>query len=527
MTTTTNRWSAWVAALILGLLVAGLLAWFQQQPVFVDPDGFYHAAMTERLVAQGWVTDFPALPLTVLAERFANQHFLYHAAAWPFTAALGPLWGMKAATIAFGALAAAALFWFIYAHQQGRSVVWPAIFAGLAVLTQPFLFRLSLVKATPLALVALLVLWYAAARRKWWLLAATSILFVYLYGGWILGVVVVGVYYLAEAVTVHRQEQQPLPSSLFDRQRLALPLVSIGATAIGLIANPFFPNNLWYFWWQFFQIGAVNYQSVIGVGTEWYPYAVHLLAADTALVTVPLILAVLCFALYAKRRDAVQWSALVLTIFFFVITLKSRRYVEYYVPFAAITSALLLMPQLTQLSSRWLLEKIQRLSLGKLLGYTAIVLFFSFATLTISIKSVVLLDDYFSRHGHPFDLFVGAEQWLDSTVAAGSTIFHSDWDEFPALFYQAPQYGYISGLDPTFLYLADPDKAVAFAEITTAETPTDTVGQQIFDAFGAEYIIVVRQRHKKFVENIERDEQLTEVYRDERVSIWQLIMHNE
>jgi hypothetical protein len=55
-----------------------------------------------------------------------------------------------------------------------------------------------------------------------------------------------------------------------------------------------------------------------------------------------------------------------------------------------------------------------------------------------------------------FDSFEQASKFIASQSKPGDIVYHSSWDQFPALFYFNDQNRYVSGLDPTFLYSSNP-----------------------------------------------------------------------
>ena len=60
----------------------------------------------------------------------------------------------------------------------------------------------------------------------------------------------------------------------------------------------------------------------------------------------------------------------------------------------------------------------------------------------------------------------------------GDIVLHSDWDEFPVLFYHNQESRYIAGLDATFLYLKDPGRHRTWVDITTGKfvgDPTEVI----------------------------------------------------
>jgi hypothetical protein len=66
-------------------------------------------------------------------------------------------------------------------------------------------------------------------------------------------------------------------------------------------------------------------------------------------------------------------------------------------------------------------------------------------------------------------------------------IFNTNWDTFPALFFYNPDYSYVAGLDPTYLYNRDPELWRVYESITNSEQ--EDAAQLIRERFGAEYVV--------------------------------------
>src|SRR5437867_7520575 len=132
------------------LLFAGISAFVQFQPSFRDPDTYYHIKMSQLIAEHGIVRTFPWLPFTSLAARFADQHFLYHALVLPFLVVLGPLMGMKAASVAFAAAAMTAFVRLLETYAVRHAWAYGVVLATWG----SFMSRLNLAKAPALFLVA-------------------------------------------------------------------------------------------------------------------------------------------------------------------------------------------------------------------------------------------------------------------------------------------------------------------------------------------------------------------------------------
>ena len=118
------------------------------------------------------------------------------------------------------------------------------------------------------------------------------------------------------------------------------------------------------------------------------------------------------------------------------------------------------------------------------------------------------------------DHYRGGIEWLKANVAPGEMIFNTDWDDFPRLFYFAPEFRYVSGLDPTYLQDQNPELHKLYEEITTGRT--EDPGPPIRERFNARYVFTDNQ-HEDFV-NLALDSGWFDepVYEDEHCTILRL-----
>ncbi len=257
-----NRWwESWQYAVVAA--VSGwLLAWFQAQPVFLDPDSFYHTRMVTLLWERGLVKTLPWLQFTTLAQSFTDHHLLYHVLLMPFTAVAGTVVGAKVFQALSGVVLALVLF-----HQLRRWQLPFALPAMLVLLSSPFLVRVQLVKASVLAIILFLLVLVSLLERRYLRAAIISVIYTFAHGGFILALVVAMIVWSAEMIAGSLERKRlfwPRPDG---------PLLVGAALLLGVMMSPYFPANLEFFWQQLVQIGLVNYQSVVAVGAEWYPYS--------------------------------------------------------------------------------------------------------------------------------------------------------------------------------------------------------------------------------------------------------------
>lgn len=525
----------WFAPVVVALATAIAFGALVASPWFADPDAFYHVRMAQLIRDTGVVRAFPWLPYTELARHFADQHFLYHLLLIPFVSFPEPLLGMKIATIALGVL----FFVMLHAVLKDLGVRWALPGTLLLLLVAPLTFRIALGKGNALALTIFLVAVWCLFRYRPRTLLLVSALYVWAYGGFPLVLVAAAVYVVASLI-VDALERRRHPLGILrrlfrgsrDGPRAATPHAwrLLGAAGLGVLAgliiNPFFPNNLPFLYNQFLRIGVINYRSVIGVGGEWYPYGLPELLTQTILLTIPLLGALLAFAATGPRQSRRSWTLLVLTALMFLATLKSRRYIEYYVPvglvfaLSALTDAYRprelarrVREAARQIASRW----------RSFLGAVALATYVLILLPTVATRDLVR-EWHDLRSGFRATQYAAALGWLKTNAPQGSVVVHSDWDEFPILFYRNDQARYIAGLDATFLYTADPDRYWTWVHISTGEYDGDLLaGLRQLDAA----YVFVDAEHAAMDRLVRRDGRLTVAYAASDATIYRVPRSDE
>ena len=492
----------WLGYLAIFTIAFLLFAYFQYVPIFADPDSFYHAKMAVLIRDGQFSTHFFALPFTTLAHSFADQHFLYHFLLVPFVTITDPLIGLKLATILYGALLALTFYWFM---RRWR-VPWAFATTIVLLLINPFTFRMNLAKAPSLSLTLLLLGLAAAFSYRPWLLAALSFSYVWFYGGFPL--LIISVLLFATISAVHRRIVRREDSNTFvhrirallgrafrhnrvKRLNLRLVIAVVVGTGIGLVANPFFPSNVRYYFDQLIRIGILNYQKTIGVGGEWYPYKFIDLIANTVLASIPLLVALVLFFIYLRKQSTRSITLFFLWLFFFLLTLKSRRYVEYYVPFTLLFSAFSLKDSLEGIRWRALFRYLWYKTLKSIAARIGVVAVITYCA--IMVPTIVIRDFVSERkdlaNGFGLHLYEQESQWIMDHGTPGAVVFHSDWDDFPMLFYFNSKSRYIAGLDPTFLYLQDRTRYYQWVNVTLGKEQGD-IHAIVRGSFNADFVIV-------------------------------------
>ena len=277
-------------------------------------------------------------------------------------------------------------------------------------------------------------------------------------------------------------------------------LATIGGSLAGLIANPYFPQNLKFYWVQIVQIALLNYQSKIGVGMEWYQFDLAELVSYSGLVILVFVVGMMFFlgkiflspsashfAQGASRdrsplppdyrgkmsREAIKniFFFIFLAGAFFILTLKSCRNTEYFFPFAILASAFIFKYFWDE--KLYLRFKKNILSLlKKEFFYRAFVIYlFLMFILNFGLNFWKIKSEL--GRGFSFDYYKMAMEIAQKNSRPGDIIFHSDWDDWPMLFYHNDYNRYIVGLDPTFMYKYSPELYKKWRDITWGDFKGD------------------------------------------------------
>lgn len=487
-----NLRAAWLQGLLLYLVcfaVLGLLAFSVQG--FVGTDDYYHARMADLIITQGRLrVDFPWLPQTILTnEHFVDHHLLFHMYVAPW-AHWGGLAGAKLATVSIAAGVFVAAWALLRQIDVRKAWLWTlALFA----MSSPFLYRLLMVRTQGAALLLVIVaLYLLAARRERWLLPL-AFAFAWLYNGFVLILGVVTLYAAAEFIVERRLAWRA-------------PVYTAVGLALGLVINPYFPNN---FAFIFDHLGAkVDFENGVRVGSEWYPYSTSVLMINAGGALAALALGVLRGGLGERKRDTAETALLLVALLTLFMLLRSRRFIEYFPAFALLFFAAAWgrggIVWADWLPLRWLRRAA----------------FAAAAVAVLAVGGLTLrgaLDDIGGSADTHY--MAGAAEWLAANTEPGTPVFQTDWDDFTRLFYYNTSNIYLIGLDPTYLQLANPlmwDNWVAITQ-GRVEQPSILIHEQ----FGSAYV-VSDTRHGAFEDQARNDPGLQLVYRDDNALVWQV-----
>ena len=492
-----------LTAVTLFTLFIALFALIQfATPGLAGNDGYYHIKMGFLIREEGLKPAFSALPHTILNEEaFYDHHLLYHVYLALF-ASVDPAvdggqqltQGAKMASILLPALAFLAIWWLLRAQQ----VPWPALWTiALFAVSEAFLYRMSMPRAQSGSLLILVLALHWLLNGRYRLLLPLGFLYVWFYNAFPLLLVVAGVYIAA--------------TWLLDRriawQAIVYPVVGI---TLGLLINPYFPQNVTFIAGHLLpKVG----ESATKVGNEWTPYRTWTIVENSGLALATLFLGALAMGWHKARVGRSTLIAFGLALLFGFMLFKSRRFVEYYPPFALIFLALSVTPLLTSWLATWRERRsVQRHPFLIMLLPLVALLLLAYP-LYVGVRDARDLID----NSKPAGRYAAAALWLQENSDPGDKIFQTDWDDFTRLYFYNSGAIYTAGLDPTFMELHDKPLFDEWVAITRGkvETPSEPIRSQ----FNAQFVFS-DTKHDSFLEHAAEDPDLIELYRDDDAVIF-------
>lgn len=455
------RAAAW-AGLYLALCAA-LHRLFVRVPQ--DADTAYHVAVGRLIREHGILTAFPWTPFSWLAEHYADKELAFHLLLAPLA---GLDWADAAAIV--GTLGGATLLLALYLVLAKERVRYAGLWALLPLLaSSAFVFRFSLVRPHLFSIALALGVAWAAARGRLLLLAALSLAYPWFYVAWQMPLVLVACAEAAWLLTGDRARWRPLA-------------VAAGAIAAGVLLHP---NG-----WNLVRLNAIVLWDVLvqaawggrpglELGDEFRPFRLDewaLLLAAPAL----LALAALPLAWRARRQGPVPLAFAIAALLFALLTLRTARFAEYFVPFAAAAFALALA------ASR---PRRPALAAGLVLA----------AALAYSGRETAGLLERLRTW--PETLPPADAARLAERIPEGAQVFTCEWGLTGRLMLALPGRRFVVALDPTLFAIHDPERYDLWYRLPR-EAPAG-LAATIRERFGARYVACFwEERFRPFFERI-------------------------
>lgn len=324
--------------LIFGAVAIGLifrkLQYSTESICCGDYDGYYHIKWS-RLLWEGmreghFPPSFKWLPLTTLnPNNYVDHHLFFHFLQIPFTWFNDLRAGAKAASWLYASLAVLSCYWLILRYRIRYSHIW---LIGLLACSAPFLYRLNMAKAPPIAIIFTVIGIYLLFEKKYLLLLPLAFLFVWAYSLFIILFGMAVIWTCVIAWSERRFEWRPL-------------LWTAAGIVAGLVINPYFPKDISLFI-EHFLIKATVTGFSTDVGQEWYPYDSLYLLGNCVVAFVAMVVGYVAFEWSDRKRAARPLFLMFFSTVLMIASFRSRRWVEYWPPFAVLFAAFSLKPVL-------------------------------------------------------------------------------------------------------------------------------------------------------------------------------------
>lgn len=518
---------------LLGAVDIAVIFWFLQFSTSAiccgDYDGYYHIkwsrTLWESIQARSFPPEFPWLPLTTLnPKQYVDHHLLFHIMQMPFAAASDTRLASKIGTVVFATIGLLSCYWLLIYFRIRYVLVW---LVALLACSVPFLFRMNMAKAPPLALLYLVIAICLFFRRKYWPLLPLALVFTWTYDLFVLLLMAALFWVVTIAITETRFEWRPFV------------FVLVGCVA-GLVINPYFPENLQQLA-QHIQIKLTVSDFDTKVGSEWYPYDSWEFLGNSAVACIAMLVGYIYIEPSERPRAHHSIFFLLLSTALMIMNARWKRIAEYWPPFAILFAGFSLKPWLH--GYRGYLSRLPAEVLEELKPYLdrdgdpeqkntdlrdvirIIAVGFAFVVLStfLFFNLRTASDEIAESESH--DFYRAGAEWMRANIPPGQIVFNTDWDDFPRLYYYDPSHYYVSGLDPNYLYDNDQDLSRLYERITLGQE--EDPGPLIRDRFGARYVFSDNTHHDFFdharvsgwFDIVYEDMQCTIMYiRDEKIN---------
>lgn len=489
---------------IIIILVNTIICQHYSPNIFSDPDSYYHIGAGKIAGEINNEHIFPWLPITMLGQNFADQHWLFHTLLSVYPAPLG---GQVFIILQLSLLAGAFLL-----ALDSLKINYKGLWLFLLMFgSVGMLVRASSVRADTISAAIALVLIAALIKNRVWIIAPLITLGLLWHGGALVLPVIACIY----AGTVAWKN-------------LTQAFSLIGLTILGvtgaLLVHPQHVHLLSHLYIQL-QIAFI-WHKVIPVGNEWYPYSLLALLQETYPLNIILCISICCLALrwYLKKNYLYSREPQNHTLFLILsgllssaMLLTSRRYISFWTPLITLACAYTINPLLAPTNYKQWARTLR----SSWQVCVAVVLIISMCV-WIGHNTIqrVRSDTYTSARP---ERFKDAAAWLEKNTKRGEIITNMQWDEFPELFYWNTTQHYVIGLDPTFLYLRDPGAYWAWRRLSDDKGPWNVreVTHTVHSVLSSHYIFLELDRNPNLTTFLhENPENFSLAYEDSAINIF-------
>ncbi len=465
--------------LLLVVLATAAVVVYVQAPAagMYGYDGPFHIKFSQWMRLHGISSQFPWWQETFLKDRYADKDFLYHVLLIPFT--YGDLSsGGKAASLTFAVAMYSSLFLSLAWLKVRAPAAWTL---ALVASSTTLMYRGGLVRSHVMAITLALAGTAAILRSHRAGIALLSAAYALTHIAWHL---------LPGIALIH----DVVSSAMKRRPRFTATAWSLAGTAAAVLINPYFPNNLRLWYVQNVRVLAMSWSANVpdlNLGLEILPGRPwQYLYYDLGPTLLTIAGATLLWARRPGGKEAEEDGAHtfagtatlgLVCLGFLGMSFLSRRFVEFWAPLSAMFAAVAFS------RGRFHIPR-------PVLACIAVV----FA----AIGAMNIVETHWIIGEDRGPVFAPCASWIRDNVPGGETVFTTDWDEFPELFFTAAEQHYLVGLDPTFMYVTDPYRWRLWRRV--AEADAADIYTPIRETFGCRFVFA-DAGHEKFIERCDQD----------------------
>jgi len=334
----------WLRAVAVFAAAFAYLRWLQFQTAIIPGfDGYYHIKFAELLPSLGFAREFKWAAHSVWATHFADKEILFHAFLVPFTWFGDLAVGAKYATVLLGAAAVTSFYLVLSLNRLRFPLVWTLLLCGSGGY---FLYRIALPRPQLVSIILLLWSLHLILNRRRVALAAVTIVYSLSYTA----------FHLPLALALIVSAYLLLTERELDWKT---PLTILGATVLGMLVNPYFPNNVRLFWVQNFAVPwmALRGRVDLNMAVELGALSTRTFLLSHLSVVLPYLLAIYLALARPLRVETRTRILFVISTIFLLMTFMIRRFLEYSVPISLLFLAAFYTEQLEGFDLRATLAK--------------------------------------------------------------------------------------------------------------------------------------------------------------------------
>lgn len=420
-------------------------------PYPLDDDTAYHFSVAKLIREQGVLQSFSWTRFSWQFDHYADKEFLFHVLFIPFTGL-----GFNVAARIVGTIGGSAILSAMYLVLRAEKIRFAGIWALLPLGTTIFLYRFLQVRPQLFSITfSILFLWAYCRERKGTLFLITLLFPLFYVAFWQIPLILITA---AEGGRLFAQRTF----------NLKLLMISAAGLSVGVVLHPNSLNLLEMNWIHMVDVlfrNAWGNHAEFNMGGEFDPLGVaewlRVLLPATVFAVVGVYLS------WRERKNDPLYPAFALVVIVFaLLTARTNRFLEYFVPFSLLTFV-------------FLVEKYQR----------PYILFASaaFSIIFTIVGGGYLLDYIYKQGERSWQMSPAVVEKTKTLIPAGSNVFTCGWEYTGSLLQSLPDRYYMIALDPTLLYKRDPMLYNLWYR-TLLDAPSDSASI-VRNSFASRYVV--------------------------------------